>query len=347
MKTKLSILVTVLLFTCFINAQNVITVDNSIGANAQYSDLQTAIDAASNGDIIYVHASEINYGSISIDKALTIIGSGHSDPNKGTYINYIELLDNSSNSKFTGLNITWDFYTNNTNMLTNLIIENCLINRYIYFHNGGADNVIIRGNIIEQIGNGVLSSTYDNYSNAIISNNIILSHIGLKNHESISIKNNVFLSYSNVITPVRNSAYTTGDVTVQNCIIYASWSGGPGLVDANYNGVAFDHCISFNESGSVVNLNGTDNLDNQNPLFENLESSNDFNAELDDYHLQAGSPAIGSGAEGVDMGIYDGSAFTFNNFGYTNGIPTVKITNITDRIAPGANLNVTINTNAN
>ncbi len=30
------------------NTQSVITIDNSIGANAQYSDLQTAIDAAAN-----------------------------------------------------------------------------------------------------------------------------------------------------------------------------------------------------------------------------------------------------------------------------------------------------------
>tara|TARA_R110002049_G_scaffold65035_1_gene170981 strand:+ start:120830 stop:121897 length:1068 start_codon:yes stop_codon:yes gene_type:complete len=355
MKTKLSILITALLFTYQVSAQNVITVDNSVGSNAQYNNLQSAISAANSGDIIYIHASEINYGNINVDKPLTLIGFSHSDADKKTMINNIVLLQDASNTTISGINITNDFIVDNTNPISNLVIENNLFigplsGRDIIFSTGGADNVLFRGNVVRGAGFGINTSStnFNILTNVIISNNVfIATDIIVRYHQSTTIKNNIFLSSSNVIAPVRNLNDDSGDVTVQNCIIYASWSGGGGVVDANSDGVSYNNCMSFNESGSVVNLIGANNLNNQNPLFENLESSNNFNAELDNHHLQAGSPAIGTGAAGVDMGIYDGSAFTFNNFGYTNGIPTVKITNITDRIAPGANLNVTINTNAN
>ncbi|MGZ0015946.1 hypothetical protein [Yeosuana sp. AK3] len=354
MKTKRTLFLTALLFSYLVNAQNVLTVDNSVGANAQFSNLPSAISSANSGDTILVHASEINYGTITIDKPLKLVGFAHSDSDKKTMIHVINLGPNASNTTITGINVTNDFFVDNATSISNLVIENNLFDgtisgRAIIFADGGADNVIFRGNIVTaDFGSNSTSTSLNILTNVIIANNVFIgTDIIVRFHQSTTIKNNIFLSSSNVITPVRNVDNASGNVTVQNSIIYASWSGGSGIVDANSVGVTFDSCLFYNESGGVINLNGINNINNQNPLFINLESSNNFDAELDDYHLQSGSPAIATGAGGVDMGIYDGGSFTFNNFGYTNGIPTVKITNITDRIAPGANLSVTINTNAN
>ncbi len=312
MKTKQLLLNVALLIAIVANAQNTITVDNSVGSNAQYSDLQSAISAASSGDTIYVHASEINYGNISIDKSLTLIGYAHLSSEKQTLITDIELLDNASNCTFSGLHITDDVYTNNTTMLTGLVIENCYINDDLLFSNGGVDDVIIRGNIIYQIGNTGSNSTSNNYSNAIISNNIILYYIGLKNHQSISIKNNIFLSpYSSYA--VYNAGDDTGSITIQNNILYYNTSG---TYNPNTDGVTFQNCLTYNiGSGSVSALTGTDNQNNQNPLFVEDNDNTAYNAEVDDYHLQVGSPAIGNGVGGIDMGIYDGGSFVFNNVG--------------------------------
>ena len=342
MKTKQLLLSASILFSFICHAQTTITVDNSIGSNAQYSDLQSAISAASNGDIIYVHASEINYGIITVDKPLTLIGFGHSDPDKETMVNDLILGANASNTTITGLHITDDFYISSGAVLSNIIIENNLIDDSLLFNSGSANNVTIRGNIIYQIGNTGNTSGSNNYTNAIISNNLILYYIGLKNHQSITIKNNVFLSpYSGY--PIFNAGNSTGSITAQNNIFYYNTSS---TYDPNSDGVIFENCITYNiGSGNVSNLSGSNNLNNQNPNFVSADDT-DFDV-TDDYHLQGGSPAIGSGVGGIDIGIYDGGAFTFNNLGLTNGIPTVKITNITDRIAPGANLSVTINTNAN
>lgn len=340
MKTKFLFL-TALLLTFIVKAQTVITVDNSVGSNAQYNDLQSAISAASSGATIYVHASEINYGDIDIDKPLTLIGFSHSGLDKKSMIDEIDLLDNASNVTISGFLITNDINAiNDTVVITNLILENNYMEGTFWSgtSRAGVNNLSVIGNIFYRIGSN--SATWLNYTNAIITNNIITSRIYVNFHESTTIKNNIFTDGS---FPV-NVGNATGNLEIQNCIFYES-SGS--TLDINSAGVVYDNCLSYNiGSGSYSSLSGTSNLNNQDPLFVEDNDNKDFDV-TDDYNLQGGSPAIGTGVGGVDMGIYDGSAFIFNNFGYTNGIPTVKITNITDRIAPGANLSVTINTNAN
>ncbi len=340
MKTKITFFTMALLLSFSIKAQNVLTVDNTVGANAQYNDLQSAISAASNGDTIYVHASEVSYGNINIDKPLTLIGFSHSDTDKKTILGYVYLLDNASNTTISGFYISNELSaSNNSTELTNIIIENNYLVSGIYSADtrAGINQMIIRGNVLYEVGDNV--SVYSNFKNVIISNNIIRYWVYIKYHESATIKNNVFLGRYHPV----NHDDTTGDLDVQNCIFY---DNSVSTRDIKSDGVVYENCLTYNiGSGSYSVLNGTNNVNNQNPNF--VSASDDIFNVTDDYNLQAGSPAIGTGVGGIDMGIYDNSAFTFNNVGHTNGIPTVKIINITDRIAPGANLSVTISTNAN
>ena len=346
---KITLLFMMLLATSIItNAQ--ITVDNSPGVTANppflYTDLTSAISAASNDAVIYVQPSEISYGIITVGKPLTLIGFGHSDPDKKTLLEDLILTTGASNTTVSGFHIDDDFYLTNPlgTPLSNLVIENNLIDSVLEFDDGGVDNVIIRGNIINIIGNISGNSSSNNYTNALITNNIVLSYIGLKNHQSITIKNNIFLS-PNVSYAINNAGNSTGSITVQNNIVFYN-SGS--MNDPNSTGVIYENCLSYNVgAGSVVPLIGSTNLDNQDPLFVEDNDNAVFDGATNDFNLQAGSPAIGMGAGGVDMGLFDGSAFIFNNYGYTNGIPTVKITDITDRIAPTETLNVTISTNSN
>src|SRR5690606_13498335 len=150
------------LFTLFIAlavyagfAQNTITVDNSPGANADYADLQPAINFANPNDIIYVHASETSYGQVTITKPLSIIGFGHSNPDKNTYLDGIILNDGSDGSYISGLYIDGDIdtNTNNTTILNDLVFENNII-RNMDFNGLGVNNVLIRGNVIRRIGGG-------------------------------------------------------------------------------------------------------------------------------------------------------------------------------------------------
>jgi hypothetical protein len=341
MKTKLFLSIALMLaFIC--NSQSVITVDNSVGSNAQFSDLQSAITLANPGDIIYIHPSEINYGNINVDKTLHLRGFGHSDPDKATLITDLILGENASNSSFSGLYMTDDFIVSGlSTTLTGLVFENNIVAEML-LRNAGVDDMLIRGNIIWKIGTSSGSTSFNNYTNTIISNNVITSKIYLKNYQSVEVKNNIFLTSNGV--PIANFGSDNGSVTVQNNIIYYSATF---TIDSNGAGVIFENCLNYNlGSGNVVALAGTNNIANIDPLFVSAANSS-FDSDIDDYHLQGGSLAIGNGVAGEDMGIFNAGPFVFNNFGYTNGIPTVKITAITNSVTVGGNLEVTINTNSN
>ena len=64
-----------------LQAQTTWTVDNTPNSGAQFSSIQAAINAASDGDTIYVQQSDITYNepgnNIEINKDLTIIGAGY------------------------------------------------------------------------------------------------------------------------------------------------------------------------------------------------------------------------------------------------------------------------------
>jgi hypothetical protein len=335
-----------LLLSITITAQSTITVDNSAGADAQYDDLQTAINAANSGDIIYVHASEVNYSSITIDKPITLIGYSHSDSDKITMVDDITLGENASNTRITGLQVLGDFLVDNSATISNLIIENNFFNGvgtglFIEFRDGGADNVIIRGNvIIGRIGTVATTATSNTLTNALITNNIVSGTIYVRFHESTTIENNIFLNES----LIRNTSSSTGDLEVQDCIFYASRNS---VYDPNSSGVIFNNCLTFNDSSGVTNLAGSNNINDTDPLFVSADDDF-FDPLIDDYNLQTGSPALGAGVSGDNIGIYStNTSFQFNNLGFTAGIPTVTITAITSQVAPGGNLQVTIQSKSN
>ncbi len=338
MKTKTLLFLTALMLNFTTQAQNVITVDNTPGSEADHSELQSAVSAATSGDVIYVHASEIDYGTINIDKPLTLIGYSHSDPDKKTMLDEVNLKDNASNTTISGFLITDSINAeNDTGVLTNIVIENNSIVDINFSESyEGVNDMIIRGNIIYSIGafNG-----WTNYTNTIISNNIFRNILYVLYHELVTVKNNIFLNG----VGVRNRSSSTGDLVVQDCIFYDDTSS---TNDINSAGVVYENCLTYNlGSGSYATLTGTGNLNNQNPQF--VAATDDVYNHDDDYHLQAGSPAIGNGVSGDDIGIYNNVPFVFNNYGYTSGIPIVVITDITPQIVPGGTLNVSIESNSN
>lgn len=324
------------------NAQTVITVDNSPSSQAQFNNLQSAISQAQSGDILYIHPSETNYGIADINKSLTLIGFSHSSSEKETLIEDILLRNNASNTSIKGIHITDRISTDdNTTTINNIVIENCLIDNFIRFEDAGMDGVIIRGNIINELGNSTTSTTQNNYANTLITNNIIGNQITTRSFQSITIKNNIFLS-PNTAAPVENLNDDLGNLEVQNSIFLFDTTSSPDMNDA---GVTFTNCLTFNlSSGTIIELMGSNNLDNLDPLFIEDNDNTNFEALIDNYNLQASSPALNAGVNGEDLGIFDGSNFVFDNFGFTNGIPTINIQAISTSVAPGQNLNVIINT---
>lgn len=303
-KTTLSILIVLgSMFNLY--SQNVITVDNSPGANAEFSDLQTAISNASVGDILYVHPSETSYGVIDVDKSLTLIGYSHSSPDKETIVSDINLGEAASNTKISGFHITNDFVIDNpTTTLTGIVFENNKVDDSMRFSNAGVDGIVIRGNVIDYLGSVSNGSTANVYTNAIITNNIITTIIYVRFSQSISIKNNVFLNAA-----VNHRIPENGNQIIQNSIFLHNSSLTRDVNDAS---LLFQNCLAFNlGSGNMEALLGSNNLNNNDPLFTETNGNAVFDSSIDDYTLQTGSQGIGAGIDGEDLGLFDNSGFSF------------------------------------
>ena len=320
-------------------AQKTITVDNTPGANAQYADLQSAINVAANNDIILVQPSETSYGDVTLNKPLQLIGYGHSDPEIRTSLENLRLMDGSSNSYISGFYLYHDIYSyNNETQITNIKIENNNLEDMTFYGGTGVTNIMVRGNIIRfNLGYPYAADYYNPFNNCVFVQNI-LHRVNIYESQTNVFKNNILLNENKFYN------YGNADLVVQNNILFSSSTTN---FDPNSTKVIYENCLSYNDVGSVTTLNGTNNINDVDPQFVNI-GEEAFEPQTDDYHLQASSPAKGKGANGEDLGIYyDGAPFLFNNFGYTNGVPKVRITSLTSQVRPDGELEVKIETHSN
>ena len=314
------------------------TVNNNPNAVAQYTAIQTAVDAASVGDSIYVIGSPTTYGNVSITKKLTFIGSGYSVT--GTPYNYNSILGavsiDSVNGgsvvsglKFKGLWITGGVAsgTNTSFAKPNITFERCKIDYYLNVLGNGW---VLNGNFLNA------SVTINNRSNIIIANNVIYNYLGTSNVSSVLITNNIFIapSYGGLVTVT--NALITNNVFYQVSSIYS---------DVQNN--TFNKNIGYHSTIVLTlppaNNTGSGNLSNTNPNFVNLPSNaSSYYENTYDYHFMGGSPAIAAGTDGKDLGIYGGSNPIANTTGVTN-LPQIVVYNISNSVLPkNGTLNVNV-----
>src|SRR4051812_48353519 len=78
---KITTLATVLLFLLCTNSTyaKIWRVNNITGINANYTDVNTAINAGTTqaGDTIHIEPSTTSYGNVSVSKRVVIIGNGY------------------------------------------------------------------------------------------------------------------------------------------------------------------------------------------------------------------------------------------------------------------------------
>ncbi len=297
MKTFFSILFC-LCFTYTIYAQNLIRVNPNPIADADYTNLQTAIDSANAGDTIYVEGTIIN-SLAPLTKQLTFIGKGYFlDEQDSTYtslelssvgtINFSTTTGNPDGSKFIGLSIFQVVLT-----ADNITFERCKINSI---------------STVTQAGFG--------------GNNCSIIQCHVTSLSSQSIKSN-FLLRNSIVT---NSFQFNGSPAV-NCLIINNLIGVP-QVSSNI-GQFTKNCIFNNNiiTGSILGTAATLAANNQfdNNVFvgsipSNLTTNSSGNIAATaaslfvggigsdaQYQLSITSPAKGAGLGGVDCGPFGGS----------------------------------------
>lgn len=336
---KKTITILSLAITTLIANATVITVNNNSNSPGQYTDLQTAIDAANAGDTIYVSGSTTSYGTISINKTLALFGTG-ANPQKqipvvssiGT-VNFDTLMNvsNASGTVISGFDILGEvgvYFTHPTQPTNIQIKRNDLSNGSI---NVESNNWLVENNIVFRVNIG-------NNNNVIVNNNIVIYDITGSDQPNVVITNNLFIAPSN---PNGTCLSGISNATISNNIFYGT-SPGPG--NGGCTNSTFNKNLTFTTSQDTIPYGsnvGSGNIINQDPKFTSLQTINFTFTPTDDYRLLTTSPGYNIGTDGTDIGPFGGgSPFPSSPIGGEPNIPQVKTMNITNTVIP---VNGTIN----
>lgn len=326
------------------------TVSNVPNSIANFSTIAAAMTAASAGDTIYVQPSNVIYPTVTVTKSLVFIGAGawpEGQTGQRSTIPSFSLTNvAASGTVIKGFELTSTTSIQTTVVLSNLTFEyNRLIS--IAFSNA-INNVIIRNNMFHTNSTGVISGT-SICTNVLVSNNIFRTTSTTGNILTLSNTSNNGNLFANNI--VRHEAATVNPLrgarnfTIIDNIIYggASTLATDAIQDCNIS-----HNLFFGNYAQAgvfaVSSNGANNLfgTSFSDVFTEISAINNLwaytpTAPFTNFNLPVGSPAIGSGTGGTNMGIYVGpSPWMDNPAGDARRYyPGVRIPEVYEFVSPG------------
>jgi hypothetical protein len=354
MKTLLATLF--LGFVYLASAQNILLVDNTPSAPSGshvYSNLQTAVDAASPGDIIHVKPSSTSYGNLTINTSsdsITIYGIGI-NPDKEIKLNSTigTVYITGSNIKISGMLITGTVYSSYSSSTANISMENNRFNNSVYTsYSYTSSNVIYRNCIF-----------YHNfYTDASLSNNTVVSNcVFAKVSPSTTSgqvygENGTLFNHCLFIANGASGRWAFNDLnycTVSNTIFY----GINPSPENSYSNATYNNCYS--EQAADNNSFPTDAGNSVNgtiatqagPIFTdaNIVLTNGWTTSWDPTLDPTGaSGLVAAGDDGTDVGLTGGTIpWSINGA----PLPYIKSLVVPSVIKQGNDLDVTIKANGN
>jgi len=288
----------IVMITCSIIHAAIITVDNKTPSVGDYTTLQAAHDAASDGDTIYVYPSWAVYNGITVTKTLTFVGTGFGYPSEGMNTTLLTgtmtFSAGSDGSSLEGFRRSDSFYV--TYFYVTIDADNITIKRNRLYKITVSKNhtgTVILQNYLHDESDAWLIEV-GNYNELLIANNKLInkSYNGkgiYAPHPNITITvlHNVIRVYNNV-----NALHldNSNKFVANNIIVSGQCTGTSGYYYNMCNGSQLP-----NRDGNIINVNMITVFDTPNP-------SDPYH-----FHLLPDSPAIGAGQNGVDMGMYSGS----------------------------------------
>jgi hypothetical protein len=262
-------------------------VNSAPGSSAPYSTAQAAHNAASANDTLYLEASAFGYGALAVSKKLVIIGTGYflsQNPqtqaiNSGSVMTSVSFNTGSTGSKISGCQIGYIYVYVNDILITRNYINSS--GYYAITNQASISNLIITQNYITT----PYASYYGLYfaypaNNVLISNNYISGYISSTTEFSSIVTNNVLTGYQ--------ALYNT---TYKNNVI---------------DGYFYDYNCSFSYNICASTQLPATNNNQQNVAWSSIFVGATGNSTDGQWKLKAGSPALGTGEGGVDIGMYGG-----------------------------------------
>lgn len=325
--------VIILFLNGLVCSATILIVDNHFPTPAgEYATIQLAHNAASSGDTLLLTPSEGGYAGITITKLIHIVGNGWARPSASvpnTKTSGFIYNTGSAGSSITGCEVigTIDINTNNITVKRN----KC---QYIFVR-ANCINAIIMQNFV--IGN---NESYERHTASAIyiweNTEVFLSNNVIINTSYVSYRTGYALTIcypSNTI--VCNNIFKAEDYSV-----FCDMSGATYTTHSFYNNIILGGGISgitasYNNLGQSTQFPATDgNLQNKDMSTVFVDAANN------DFHLKAGSPAIGAGFNGTDCGIYGGThGFVDNGAPW---LPIIYFLNVPTEVNKKDGLNVTV-----
>jgi hypothetical protein len=307
-------------------------VNGNPGIDADFADVPDAVAAASSGDTIYVEPwIDGIYSTTTVDKPLTIIGTGYllSQNDTTQYIdqwaniNRVVFAPGSAGSKIQGVNFANQGNYNagtdeGRNTSGSVIIDDCCIIIEKCFSNEGtavgltsrADNCLIQNcyfydfsDFLSLDDGGSIRIGEVNYFN-----NPALQGTGVQN----TVINNSIIG--EISAKTSSSRETILSLSVNNCIV--EWTDNDGVQTRN---TIFSNCIFTNLNSDIAqsNVSFVNNIATSDdiPLGNGNQLSIPFATIFDEdtfehrelrFKLADDSPAIGAAIDGGDCGIFGG-----------------------------------------
>jgi len=270
-------------------------VNNVPGITADFTTAQAAHDGATAGDSIYLEASPISYGNLTATKKLVWMSLGYflsnniglqAQTNTG-FIGSLTVNAGADGSLFQ-LNCMSGIAVNSCTILT---FQRCYVNS-VFGISGTSNNITIE-------------QCYFNFNNYLIINPTspqstftVINNMGTVNYINISsnaylvvVSNNTFLSSGN---------FTIDNAAISNNIFLNCATNI--LYDAGYPSNVTNNLWVNSTNTNWVGLNNNIFASSAATVFAGGTSPDGY------YKLAAGSPAIGVGAGGIDIGAFGGPA---------------------------------------
>ena len=285
MMRKISSLVFIAVFICMGASAKIWRVNNMPGVTADFTTAQAAHDGANAGDTIHLEPSVNSYGGLSTNKKLywVSIGSfltqnpGNQFSTTPGIISSLTVNPGSTGSIFS-VTVNNGVYINSSGVtVTRTQFD---VNNAGYTLTVSADNVILTQGYTGAGDISIVNSS----TNATINNNIV-AYLSMSSNTTAAITNNVFSSTS------ASTAFIYNSVFQNNIMKGYVW---------NFVNSTVSYCM---HAGTGIPAGNNNQLNvNMANVFVNDAATADK-----DYILKTGSPAIGTGFGGVDMGAFGGT----------------------------------------
>ena len=352
---RLSILALAAVLLSFTASATTWTVSNNPNKPAQYTSLQTAIDSAAIGDTLLISGSPNSYGSLSLTKQLHLIGEGiGSSVDDLPRVSSLYLFNqdntiNASGSTIEGLYITNYFYCAYAGyaLIQDVTVTRCRMRYINYATSFNCKHFTFDQCLIEYYAsfggtNGWLGNSTGQAEGFLFTNCVF---DGLSSFHFNSIGDcNGHLVMRNCLFLSTSQNLNSGDMSeavFENCMFIGT------NYPTNLSGCVFNHCLSHQGNDPTLppaGNSGSGNVSDADPLFTAYNPTPANHSWDHNYTLQAGSPAIGAGTSGTDIGIGGGAVSSFDgNLPHTPRGPVVTSLSLpVTAVAVGGTLQINV-----